>query len=462
MSNASPEARRDKSSPLERPRLPRAERGISSEQREREARDREALLAAISAEGVSPATALELVARHGESSSEPNREEVQGVSEGYGIPFHRLSELEQRQLAIVYFGAKEGKTDQSKEETALTLDRALKEQLTRHAFRNLDELRDAVQRAESPEVLRSRLRELMGSMGVMVKRLAPDEPENEELWLRIFDRYKSIVSLKGEASKEFGAAFNDVFIEHQEFIENEFVARESQRLERAGRPRSAEHLMQEIFGRTKEEIESVKVRNRVKVAEFMQEHKDKPLTVELLEELHRINNDGIVPKKSSRLRRTGEQISFGVRVGIIGGDVREEMEELVKRMNEARARRLPKGLYELTVAKLHNDMLDIHPFPDRNGSTSLLLAEFMAQQTGYRPDKVRNPNFYEHLRQVMGYNTLAMAAIAEYMRKIVEEPGYYAKGKTVKGSEKHYEKYLGIIAARRKKKIEESLARDAA
>ena len=58
--------------------------------------------------------------------------------------------------------------------------------------------------------------------------------------------------------------------------------------------------------------------------------------------------------------------------------------------------------YGIEAAKLHNDLLDIHPFADRNGSTSLLFLETLMARRGYVPDIKRQKSYYKNLHTILG------------------------------------------------------------
>ncbi|MBI4138730.1 Fic family protein [Candidatus Uhrbacteria bacterium] len=421
------------------------------ERLEAEAGDREALHGLVSRDDLEPESALEILAHYDASPDKATREEVASVTERYGLPFDQLSEEERKEFTALYMGAKGGVRPETKEELAGQLDRSLHERLTARAFQRLDELRDLLTRSESFEQLKTKLRELMGAMSTLAGQVSPEKTENAEMWTELFNRFRSLVGLKGAAlSKDIGGIFTEIFEEYQDFIENEFVVRQSKVLDKQKKPHSVEHLMRELFGRTTEEIEELKERNRANVAAYIEENRDESPSIEVLQELHRRNNDGIVPREYSRFRKDEEAVSFGRRFGIIPDDVKAEMDDFEARARLATVEESATSLYEITVAKLHNDFLDIHPFPDRNGSTALLFIEFMMAKRGYTPGEKRESKYYNHLWKALGNNPVAVGIVGHAHYKIANVPGYYEKGATTKGKEKMYQSVLNLIGQRKK------------
>ncbi|MBU0570002.1 Fic family protein, partial [Patescibacteria group bacterium] len=222
-------------------------------------------------------------------------------------------------------------------------------------------------------------------------------------------------------------------------------------------------IIGKLYGYTIEEYYATKDRNREQVVEKIQELKDEPeITFETIELLHATNNREIVAKSASCLRKDPEDIStFTVRVGILSEDVQTEVDDVVARANNLMAKIKPnqrlstlkRVWYELCAAKLHNDLLDIHPFLDRNGSTSLLFLELMMSKAGYEPSPKREPNYYNHIRKALNNNIAAIALIASEMFRIKFVPGHY-RGITTQSPEKQ-KQYKENLQRKRKMNVEE-------
>jgi len=115
--------------------------------------------------------------------------------------------------------------------------------------------------------------------------------------------------------------------------------------------------------------------------------------------------------------------------------------------NDARFVRWGKTAYELGVAKIHNDFLDIHPLVDRNGSTALLIAEFMMMRMGYEPPTEKNNNYYDNVRKLFNNNPAAIGLVAHEQYIIYNQAGYFRGGTVGNNPEqkKEHERVLGIV-----------------
>jgi hypothetical protein len=246
----------------------------------------------------------------------------------------------------------------------------------------------------------------------------------------LYDHFTSLVRRKERAEKIIEETFTKIFDEFREDIETYFVVPEIKRREELKQLPSAEKVTHEIFGRTSEEIEALKEQNRNRVVAFLQEHKNEAPSIELLLEMHAINNTGIIPQKFLRFREKEELIGFGKHFGILGDDVLEEMKDFEARAILLTLEKHPPGIYGAAVAKLHNDLLSIHPFLDRNGSSSLLFVEFMMSKKGYKPKEKRDKTYYARIRSAFGSNPIAVGIIAQGHYNISHVPGYYSQGKT--------------------------------
>ncbi len=297
------------------------------------------------------------------------------------------------------------------------------------------ELKSTLFVAEKPEDVEKGLREVMENLQTAADHLPPDESANEPIWIDLYKEFQSLVELKKQSKGDIGKAFEQVFEEQRDFIEDELVYFAIEELKRTGKKFDLQEIIGKLYGYSMEEYFVVKDRNREFVVDKIQELRDRPeITIEMIEQLHAINNRGIVAKSASRLRRDPEDIStFSVRVGILSEDVETEVNTVLARANnliaeipsDQRLNTLKRIGYELRVAKLHNDFLDIHPFLDRNGSTSLLFLELMMSKIGYEPSSKREPHYYNHIRKALNNNLAAIALITSEMFRIKFVPGHY-------------------------------------
>ncbi|MFC1702956.1 Fic family protein, partial [Patescibacteria group bacterium] len=276
----------------------------------------------------------------------------------------------------------------------------------------------------------------------------------------VFTRFNKIAELKSRAlHPQLRQAFDGIFAEFGDFIEGDMVpfridkgirdanieGEPDQGYEMSS-PASLEKAMHEMYGRSADEVREIKERNRKDVIETIKKMADEPyVTAEMLQELHQVNNKDIVPKEGSRFR-TDEMVGFGVRAGLLGKDVGPEMELLVERANDLIDREALKGVsklrWEVEAASLHNDMLDIHPFQDRNGSTSLMFLELMMAKKGYEPQAEREESYYANLAKILGYNPAAIAVVGYEQAKIAHVPGFF-EGDSL--SKERKEKYIDEI-----------------
>jgi hypothetical protein len=429
----------------ELPRRESAESPAARERHERDDRRREGFLRVVEDPSLQPQTALEILSRGDAPFEKDLVEEMSAVTSSYGVAFETLDGKQREHLLLLYGNAKVAKRDASKRESAVAIEQALKTALVENAFRNIDTVFESVERAESPESVRKQLRDLMGSMATLAKNVSPEQEENWPAWKEVFERHLQVLWLKDNVKKDIEDVYRDVFEEYRDFIENELVMQESKRLENEGKPASIEELTQQIFGMTKEEYEGIKEANRANVAAYIEKNADEPPSTELIQDLYRINNDRIVPKSYAKMRQKGEEVWFAKRVGVLSEDVQEEMEDLEARARLATVTKMTKARYETVVAKLHNDLLDIHPFQDRNGSTSVLFAEFMMAKRGYRPTDKREKGYYGRMRTIFGNNPVAVGIVGYGHYQIANTPGYYEKGKTTKGKERRYQKQVEAL-----------------
>ncbi len=405
----------------------------AAERREKERKERQPLLDALAARGLKDEAALELIAAYdpGLLKDEGFAKELGDVAAEFGVRFDRMAQADREKLAVMYLGARNGRIDANKQEMAEVLEGGIRDQLVGQAFSDLDAVKTGLEQEKAdPEKLKSGLRETMATLNALSKRLPFGEKGNEAVWQDIYNRFNELRLTKKSESKadtEAAKAFREIFEEFSDFIEDEIVAYRLAHSPGA----SIEHVTQDTYGRTKEEMETVKRQNRQAVVEAMGRMREEPgVRIEMLEELHALNNKGIVPKSYSKLRENPDQVvTFGKRLGLLGDDVRPQVEAMIDRANDLMDRDVVHGVsslrYEIEAAQLHNELLDMHPFGDRNGSTSLLFLELMMTRKGYEPSPERQTDYYRHLAKVLDYNPVAMAVVGYEQYKIGKVPGFY-------------------------------------
>lgn len=316
------------------------------------------------------------------------------------------------------------------------------------------------------EQVKEQLREIMAEIHELYNQADPAAEENKTIYNELIAKMKAVLTLKSRADEITSRAFSEIFYEFSDFIDNAFVlkyiqAAEEQRKKGQGKATSFEHATQEIYGRTVEEVEEIKNKNRAEIAKKIKELAQKPyLELGDIEELHVINNHSIVPASISKMRRNpGENVAFGTRVGLLPEDVPIEMQSVIDRANELfdkRALGMSKARYEAVAAKLHNEMLDIHPFLDRNGSTALLFLEAIMAREDYDPPAKRDKDYYRKLRKVVNNNPVAISAVAYEQYSIKYRPGYFASERIIADKDKKafYDRVTGLIKDAKNKEIE--------
>lgn len=429
------------------------------ETKERERHERQTLLDALATRGLKTEAALEVVAAYDPKLLKDERfvGEMSAIAASYGVKFDRMSPEDQEKFTVMYLGVKNGRIDANKTDVAEALEGGIKEQLVGQAFRNIDALQAGLEQAAGdPEQLKGNLRETMATLNALSKQLPWTDKANAETWQNLYNRFNILRAAK-KGSREIGqeveSAFSEVFEEFGGFIEDEIV---DYRLKHGGG--SIEDITREMYGRTPAEMEKIKVRNREAVAEAIGRMKEKPgIDIDMLEELHALNNKGIVPKKFSKMREDPDAVSyFGKgRLGLMGPDVKPQVEAMLERANTLIDRDaigdVSKLRYEIEAAGLHNDLLDMHPFGDRNGSTSLLFLELMMARKGYEPPKDRQPNYYKHLSAVVGYNPIAVAVVGHEQYKIAHVTGYYEGPGMTAEQKEYYDKVLEWVKRLKRK-----------
>jgi len=397
----------------------------SQEMKEGGELNRERLQAALKNKGLSPRFALELVESYDPAAiDEALVNSVKERTKGYGIDFEDLPANAQQELLVMSLGAARGRSEKSKEVMNDAVETAIHRELFLRATQHIDSLEAGLREKVDANELKDRLRTVMESMNGLSKKISLDKEDDRELWGVLFRQFETMSNQKRETGEaDVQQVFKEVFDEFSDFIEDEMVGYYMK-----AKTEGVEQAVNYVYGRSKEEIEEIKVRNRQNVAAEIAVMKDSPgVTLEMIEKLHALNNRGIVPKKLSRLR-TNVDVTFGQRVGVAGADVKPEVENLLDRTNDLidkDATGMSKLRYEIEASKLHNDLLDMHPFADRNGSTALLYLELLMAKKGYEPPKERNKDYYNNLRKILGNNPVAVAVVGYEQYRIANTPGFY-------------------------------------
>jgi len=335
---------------------------------------------------------------------------------------------------------------------------------------SIDELKQVLGKGESPETgtseeeraeqVKQSLVNTMGSFHDLFGQVDVLSPESEEILKEMNDNMSAVLDEKKKSSKIVSEAFSDVFHDFSEFIDEAFVMRYIEFQKKHGQTIMLEDAAQYIYGRTPEEIENIKTKNRKAVVERIKEMKDQlTVTLDDVEGLHALNNKGIVPTQFSKVRSNPDEcVTFGSRFGILPQDVEPAMQSVVDGMNhvfDARAAgQMSRVSYELAAAKVHNDILDIHPFMDRNGSTSLLVLEMMMTRDGVKPSVKREKDYYKHLRKTLRNNPAAVAVVGYEQYMIKNEPGHFQSEDFTPSEdlEQTYELMMQLMTNRKKQR----------
>lgn len=280
----------------------------------------------------------------------------------------------------------------------------------------------------------------------------PVDDDHEMEWAQLDSMFTQVMVLKATSDQrtvqeKLGLAFE----RYETFVEDGMFA---YRMRKRGE--SAEDTTRFMYGMSVEQMESQKSANRAKVSDKLttyvqQIQSGQSITIQMISDLHATNNKRIVPRHLSELRK-GE-VFFGKRVGVMPQHVQAEFQLVLDKANHL-IQHPPRGPLKqlrlsVQVAKLHNQMLDIHPFADRNGSTSLLFCELlMATLGGYSPPRTRVRNYNRNLSNILG-NSTAVALVSYEHYKIAHRFGHY-KSKTAASDEAtvaYYEKLLAEVKA---------------
>ncbi|MDD2786149.1 MAG: Fic family protein [Patescibacteria group bacterium] len=417
---------------------------------------RNALAETLQDESLSPRTALDLLIHFEDEINVERISSLPELSEVYGFDLNEIPEDRLLQLALTYSEANRTDDQKAAQELKSVFDRKLHEQLVESALDKIDILSKQLgQNLNDPETIKSSLRNILDRMGSLSKQIPISEPNNVDLWKKMYDSFKGLVDIKLTDART-SRIFSEIFQEYSNFIDDEFAMQAFHQFLAEDKGYDVEDAMQLTYGRTRVEIEEIKVQNRIQsVKEIKKLSAQDYLTVDDIIHLHRTNNKGITPQAFSRLR-VNEMEHFGLRVGTMPDDLAEEMNLWEQRVNlviqQSQDEAWTDIRYQIAVAQLHNQLLDIHPFLDRNGSTSLLFMELMMARRNYDPQKERERDFYKTVRKALSNNPVAIGLVAYEMGLISYVPGYY-KGETTKGRHAEYRKaVVDLFKSRIKKK----------
>lgn len=420
--------------------------GAATESREQavERLDRDTLGAILELDELDPATSLEVVANYDRDDlTDARLDDMRLITADFGLDLDSLDSVTRNELVTLQAATEKIASEGGKAEVARAMNELMREKLTELAFARVDGLYKELVTSKDTEDIKTKFREVMKTFVDLAQQMPPELEVHDKTWTKLYDRLLSATSLKNQEGvmPQVAEALKDVISEFEGEIEDEYVKREMKRLVASGQVYYVEDLIAGIYGRSSEDLEEIKVRNREEVvAEIMRMQDEREVSVETLVRLYAINNRGIVPKESSRFRQGNASIGFGKRVGLMPEDLVPEIEAVIRRAEVLMIRDAVKGvskpLFEIAVAKLHNDILDIHPFPDRNGSTALLFIEFMMSKKGYVPDTKRQKGYYRQLLGALGNNPLAIGLVSYEHYKIHYVPGYYESEAIAKDKDK--------------------------
>lgn len=386
-----------------------------------------AVIADIADDDASPDAALAAVASFDANAVKANAGDIDQLAEEYGLAPGDLDPQTRDTLAAYWQALKDARGGQALQESvAMEMEYKLREALREAALDKIDRMvADLGGSLEGPD-LEARLRDVMGTVGTVAENYPVDE-DHEEEWRELSSKFRGLVALRQGTDASVQDAFEKVLTENADVVENGFAA--AQMMRRGG---DVEKTLMLLYGRGKEEQEKVKERNRREVADLIVSLRDKPLDLAALEALHAANNRNIVPKDVSKIRAEGLPPTFFERIGLMPDDLKKEMEDVMAEANRLRASvigdepgQISKEAYAMRAAQLHNDVLDMHPFSDRNGSTALAFLETLMTKVGYVPPATREPHYAKNVYDILGGNETAMAILWEEQKRMATEPGYF-------------------------------------
>ncbi len=381
------------------------------------------------------------------SDAKKSLESLPALADSYGFDLADVSSRDLMLLSTLYCELKRADNEKSIQEIQNAIEQELKESLARQALSLIENISSEIEQSlENEDKLKQLLRQVMDILGKLSKHI-PQETD-PELWQEMYDGYKRLIDIKLTDAKT-SRVFSEIFQEYTDLIDNEFALKAMNYAVANKLGYDLESIMQLTYGRPKSELEEIKKQNRANVVEKLQELSNQnEITVDDIINLHRTNNLGVTPQALSRLREGEELEWFGKRVGTLPEDVAQEMEAWQTRVNEilqtAEKEDWSDIRFQISVAQLHNQILDIHPFLDRNGSTSLIFMELMMMRRGYKPSKNRETDYYKHVRTILKNNPVAIGIVAYEMGLISYVPGYF-KGETAQNKQAKYKEKYGLV-----------------
>jgi molybdopterin converting factor small subunit len=369
----------------------------------------------------------------------------------YGLMDGDISPVESEQLQLLA-RARESIINMSlAEELSERIETVIANALFNRALNKMDALTNEIQSNTKAEQTESSLESVMSTLDSLSKKLPP----MSEKWEQLIEKYKGVLALKDQGGVEVQEIFRGIFDKYSDTIDNELVTRELKLRQAAGQNSSVEEVMQSMFGRTPDEIAKLKSENRMNVVKLIDELKEQThITFNDITKLHAVNNRGIVPKSYSKMRdfKDGTIVTFGTRVGTLEEDLPGEIDAFDKRLDDfqiiADAQKIGDLAYRVGVAKMHNELLDMHPYADRNGSTTLLFVELMMARRGYEPPEKKESSYYKALGGALSFDPIAMSLVGHEHYKIANVPGYF-EGETTKRNKKTYDRVVDLVVKQR-------------
>lgn len=386
-----------------------------------------AVIADIADDDASPDAALAAVASFNADAQKANAGDIDLLAEEYGLAPGDLDAQTRDTLAAYWQALKDARGGETlRESVAMEMEYKLREALRQAALDKIDRMvADLGGALEGPD-LEARLRDVMGTVGTVAENFPIDE-DHEEEWRELSSKFRGLVALRQGTDASVQDAFEKVLTENADVVEDGFAA--AQMMRKGG---DVEKSLMILYGRSKEEQEKVKERNREETAAVIDSLRYKQLDLAALEALHAANNRNIVPKDVSKIRAEGLPPTFFERIGLLPDDLRAELVAVMESANQLRSKEIGDGpgqisreAYAMRAAQLHNDVLDMHPFSDRNGSTALAFLETLMTKAGYEPPKTRGKEFAKNVERILGGNETAMAILWEEQKRMATEPGYF-------------------------------------
>lgn len=401
-----------------------------------------------------------------------HKENLDRLMDVYGLDVADLSDAELIKIGTLFEALDHAREEEIGVDVAEQFEMLMREELIAQSYNKIDRLTADLMQLKSVDELKGGLRAVMESMRGLAEHVTFETEREQGTWKRLHDQFQQLVALKKVANEPtVSQVFSDVFQEFSDFIDDEFVAAYIEQERRSSRKVLPDKALQQVYGRSPEEMGRIKNENRKAVVEELDNNRElTSIDIDLLEEFHRLNNRGIVPKDVSRIRSGEDWTAYYKRIGVRPEDLQLELTALFEEFNGFLEKDSAKPVsdleYGVRVARLHNAIVDIHPFVDRNGSTALILVELLMMKRGYTPsesrpasesslapylpdsarDIDRHLSYYEHLLDVFGRNPIPVAVIGGEMLKMKHVSGYYKRAADVSGEvDEQYQRVLEML-----------------